>query len=141
MPIALGIFVIVAGVSFYGGMAYGQKHVGTSGAFTQGDGQARIGGQGFGGSGRRGGMNGQGGFVGGEVVSKDTQGITVKLVDGGSKIVIISPSTPVIKSVESSVADLMAGEQVLVTGKANGDGSVSAQSVQIRPASSTFPRQ
>lgn len=87
--------------------------------------QRNIGGQG--------GPGVQGGFIGGTVIARDGQSVTVKLQDGGSKIVFIGGSTQVAKTVSGSLADLAVGTNVMVTGSANPDGSVTAQSVQIRP--------
>ncbi len=74
-----------------------------------------------------------GGMASGEILSRDDKSITVKLGDGGSKIIFISGSTKVIKTVEASIEELSAGEEVVVMGSANSDGSVSALTVQIKP--------
>jgi len=91
------------------------------------------------GSGTRLGERGQsgsnsGGFTAGEIIAKDEKSITIKLRVSGSKIVFLTSATPVTKSVDGSISDLTVGTQVSVSGTANTDGSVSAQSVQIRPA-------
>ena len=73
----------------------------------------------------------------GEILSKDAQGITVKLREGGSKIVFLSNTTPVSKSVSGSTQDLVVGTSVVVFGTTNPDGSMTATAVQIRPPSPT----
>lgn len=80
------------------------------------------------------GQNG-GGFVNGEIVSKDDSSITVKSQDGSSKIIYFSSSTTVGRTTNGSASDLAAGEQIIVNGKANSDGSIVAQNIQIRPES------
>lgn len=85
---------------------------------------------------RQGGRNGNttaGTFANGEVISKDDQSITIKLQDGGSKIVYFSGSTTIGKTTTGSATDLKTGEQVMATGSSNSDGSVAAQNIQIRP--------
>ncbi|MEW6610236.1 MAG: biotin/lipoyl-binding protein [Patescibacteria group bacterium] len=59
--------------------------------------------------------------------------VGVKLQDGGSKIIILSDATKVTKTDEGTVNDLTVGTRVAVTGTSNSDGSVSAQTIQIRP--------
>lgn len=92
-------------------------------------GQFAGGGQG----GVRGARNG-GGMVGGEIISKDNNGITVKLRDGGSKIIFLTENTPITKSVGATLADLQTGSTISAEGTPNADGSLTARSLQIRPA-------
>lgn len=72
-------------------------------------------------------------MIGGEIVKKDDQSITIKLMDGGSKTVYFATSTQVAKSVDGTLADLLTGVNVMISGKTSSDGSVSAQYIQIRP--------
>jgi hypothetical protein len=74
-----------------------------------------------------------GGFTGGAIIGIDEKSITVKLRDNSSKIVFVSSSTEVMKSAQGSILDLVIGEQVTVSGTPNSDGSITAQSVQVRP--------
>jgi len=140
----LVIAVVIAGVAFYGGMKYGQsKSIGGLGQrnFTnlsdeerqqrmQQMGAANIG------AGRGAGSN----FSSGEIISKDDTSITIKLRDGGSKIIFYSETTEVGKFVNGSPNDLKVGNTVSVNGKSNDDGSITAQSVQIRPEMETPPQ-
>ena len=126
------VCVVIAGISFWGGMKYDASRASTNqtanrgglGQFNQ-NGGAR-------GQGMRGGING--GAVSGEILSVDATSMTIKLRDGGSKIVLFSPSSKVEKTVDGTTADVVVGKSVMVTGTANPDGSVSATSIQMRPA-------
>ncbi len=69
--------------------------------------------------------------VRGEIVSADDKSVTVKLMDGSSKIVLFGQATTFGKSAVATKADLKTGETVMVFGKDNTDGSVTAQAVQI----------
>jgi hypothetical protein len=139
------IVLLVAGLSFLGGMKYGSSKSSASqlasrqGGFSQNG----FGGQ-NGGRMARGGAGG--GLVSGKVLSIDTNSMTVELGNGGttgaqsgSKIVLFSPTTKVEKTVDGAVADVAVGKQVSVTGTANTDGSISATSVQIRPNQPATP--
>ncbi len=134
--------LVVGGGSFYGGMKYAQsKNTGRGmGAFanlTPEQRQTRF--AQAGGPGGQGGNRAAGGFVTGEVLSRDEGSVTVKLRDGGSKIVFVSDKTQVMKSADGSISDVIVGSQVMITGTANADGSVSAQTVQLRPVSVANP--
>jgi hypothetical protein len=140
--------VIVAGISFYGGTLY-QSNVqrtafgaagmpgarGTFGMMNAGYGQPGAAGQQVGGRSftRTGGMMGSG--VVGEILAKDATSITVKLADGGSKIVLLSGSTSISRMAPAAATDLVVGQQVQVSGTANQDGSITAQSVRLSPTS------
>ena|SRR3989344_2429422 len=140
--IAVVVAVVVGSGAFYGGMKYVQARRGylpagrqdftnltpeqrqqlmanASGGFRGGAGQGR------GGTG--------GGFTVGEIISKDDKSITIKMPDGGSKIVFYSDATEVGKSISGTPADLKVGEMVTTNGTANSDGSITAQLIQIRP--------
>ena len=67
----------------------------------------------------------------GEVISRDEKSITVKLPDNSSKLILISENTLINKTSEASVDDLKNGSQVMVFGKPNNDGSVSAVNIQV----------
>lgn len=127
--------VVVGGGGFYGGMKYAQAHPaqipGGRAANAQGFRNGFSGGQG---QGRGAGGMGNAGFTAGSIVSKDTSTLTLKLRDGGSKLVLYSTSTRVAKTSEGTLNDLVLGTEVTVMGSANQDGSVTAGQVQIRPA-------
>ncbi|MDE2079471.1 MAG: hypothetical protein KGI73_03730 [Patescibacteria group bacterium] len=128
------IALIVAGVSFYAGMAYGQNAAAAarSAAFANGQ---------FPGGGAAGTrtfrMGGAGGATAGTIIAKDANSITVKLSDGSTKIALVGPSTTVMKTVAGATSDLSVGTTVIVAGSANPDGSMTATNVQIRPTNPT----
>jgi hypothetical protein len=123
--------IVVGGGSFYGGMKYGQTKI-TSNRNPQ-DMAQRFGGANGWQIGQRGTGKG-GGFVNGTILSKDDKSITVKLQNGGSTIVMLGGSTTVGKTVDGTPSDLEVGKNVMVTGTTNTDGSVTAQSIQLRTA-------
>lgn len=129
ISIIVGLVIVAVG-SFYAGMQYqgGKTTVSSSQ-------QQNINTRGVGGDrnfGARGGA-GQGGPSSGEIIAKDETSVTVKLRDGGSKIIFYSPSTSIMKSDAGTAKDLVIGQQVVANGTPNADGSITAQSIQIRP--------
>ncbi|MFA5830045.1 MAG: hypothetical protein WC843_06180 [Candidatus Gracilibacteria bacterium] len=125
--------VVVGGLSFYGGMQYQQSTLNAQRQQRTGSfgGAGGIGAAGFGGAA---GVRGQAaGMINGDIISSDDKSITVKTRDGGSKIVFFSGSTGITKSVDGVASDLATGKTVIVSGTANSDGSVTAQTIQLRP--------
>ena len=128
IPIVVAV-IVVGGICFYVGTKVGESSAVS--ARQAGSQSFRTGG-GLGG-GRTGGGIQSGSFTGGSIISKDDKSMTVSLQNGSSKIVLFSTSTSVMKTAQGTLNDLAAGEEVTVMGGANSDGSITAQSVQIRP--------
>lgn len=134
--------LIIAGGSFYGGMAYARERAPRLSQtnfrnnlqnLSPEERQARL--QQFGamGGGRGGMMRQNGGFSAGSIIAKDDKSITVKLRDGGSKIIFLSEKTSVTKSAQGSINDLAVGTEITTSGTPNQDGSITADTIQIRP--------
>lgn len=123
--------IVVGGGSFYGGMKYGQSKAAAAQTQQLAARQQGAGANGAFGARRNGGATGS--FVNGSILSKDDKSVTIQLQGGGSKIVLLSGSTTIGKSTDGTVADLEVGKTVTITGSANSDGSMTAQSIQIRP--------
>ncbi|MFA5050873.1 MAG: hypothetical protein WC499_02035 [Patescibacteria group bacterium] len=128
LPIIIILVVVVGGGVFLGGMKYAQSTrlnfaKQNFGRQQMGNGMAPTGN-------KQGGAN----SASGEIISQDDKSITVKLNDGGSKIIFYSDTTQVMKFSQGSAADLKIGENVMVNGPANSDGSITAKSIQLRPA-------
>lgn len=126
------VVVLVGAGSFFAGTKVKSKSVTSN--FPQMGGQMRNG------QGVTQRIQSMGGGMVGEIIAKDDTSITIKLADGGSKIVIILSSTNVNKTTGGSKDDLKIGEQVMVVGRANSDGSINAQSVQLGSGIQTFGR-
>ena len=139
-------FVILAGISFYAGNMYASAknktqatQIGNSFAMRNGIG-----------NGTQRGLRTGSGNVFGQIIAKDANSITVQLntptgpigdntttTEKGSKIVLYTNTTIVSKMTTGTINDLVIGTNVNVQGTANADGSVSAQSISIRPTIST----
>ena len=70
-------------------------------------------------------------MIRGEIIDQDEEGITVKLADESTKIVLISEGTKINKATEGTTEDLQSGEAVMIVGRENSDGSVSASQIQL----------
>ena len=121
-----GLIIIII-VVFGAGYLIGNSHGKSVGAATAS--AAR-------GSAFRGGRTGAAGgsAVMGTILSQDAQSITVSLRNGGSQVIFLSGSATVMKSVAGTASDLSVGQNIVATGTTNSDGSLTATSVQIRPA-------
>ncbi len=129
------VAVVIGVVGFFGGSKYGQaKAKSAAPTFTRTFNGAGTGAN-FAGRTGAGRAGANGGLVAGEVIKQDETSLTVQLPNnGGSKIVLFSGSTTVGKVATGTTADLVTGTNVVVTGSANSDGSVTAQNIQIRPS-------
>jgi hypothetical protein len=90
--------------------------------------------QGTGGAGPNGTGTGRftgGNAVAGQIIAADDSSITVKTSDGSTKIVLLSSSTSITKTQQGSKTDLTTGQEVVVTGTTNSDGTVAASRVQV----------
>lgn len=129
------VALVVGGGCFYWGMVYG-KGLG-KGLMGKNFNPEQLGAN-FEGMGQRGnramgtGATGLGMLIG-EVVSQDNQSLTLSIKDSGTKIVFFSSSTQVMETKQVSLSDITVGSSLMVNGKQNTDGSLTAQSIQIRP--------
>ncbi len=129
----IAVAVVLVGAGFGGGYTFAKSQSPANGMLAAGFPEG-TGGQFAGRSGSMGmGTRAGGGFVSGEILSKDSTSVTVKMIDGSTKIVLLGSSAQISKSAEGTAADLAIGASVLVNGSTNSDGSVTAQNVQIRP--------
>jgi len=136
--ITIIIAIAVGALSFFGGMKY-QESKSVNNRFGANLQNMR---------GQQNGQTGQsqtrrGGFrpVMGEIINQDENSITVKLVDGSSKIVLLSEKTTYNKAETATKTDLKKGERVNVFGTENTDGSVTAQNIQLNPLSNGMERK
>jgi hypothetical protein len=128
------IWLVIAIVAFVGGWFIGNGMAssaagGRGGAFALGSSTR---------AGFTGGLRGAGGgFVAGQIMSISSSSLTLALPNGNSEIVFYSGTTSVIKPTPAPVSSLTPGTMVMIGGTANSDGSLTAQSIQVRTASST----
>lgn len=69
--------------------------------------------------------------IAGEILSSDATGVTLKLSDGSTKIVLIADAVAITASTPAARTDLVVGKQLTVFGTQNSDGTVKAQSVSL----------
>ncbi len=133
--------VVLCAVVFGGGGYYAGKTFGARSGAMQGNFRGEFAG-GPGGAARGQGATRAFNMTAGEVIAQDDTSITIRMQDGSTKIVLMGQSTQITKSAAGTSKDLAVGTPVAVMGAANQDGSVTAESVQIRPEGfgSTTPR-
>lgn len=124
------VAVLFAAVGFYAGQQYQLGK--TSNGFAGGMMGRNGGGYTQQGSNRTG-MSGRSGMrpVSGEIISSDEKSVTVKLMDGSSKIILLSDNTGINKADSATKSDFKVGEKVSIFGTVNSDGSVTATNIQI----------
>ena len=126
---AVIVLLIVGGGAFYGGMSYAASQTPARSNFAAGTGGAG----GF--AGRGAGGTRTGGFTAGTIVANSNGTISIQQQNGSStEIVLVGPSTQILKTTAGSASDLSVGTMVTITGTGNSDGSMTANSIQIRPA-------
>lgn len=130
LVIAILILLSGFGGGFFGGMKYRDSQISKQRASFAG-GNFQRNGIGATGAGAR--MGGAARAVNGGILSIDDKGITVKLTDGSSKIVLFSDTTQINQAAAATKTDLKVGTMVAVFGQTNSDGSVTAESIQINP--------
>lgn len=126
------IWLVIALVALGGGFYWGKASTTASrgsfaGAGTLGSSTRRF--AGAGGAGTAG-----GGIAVGTVTAIDSSSITLQLANGNSEVVFYASSTPVSEPTTVPVSALKVGTNVMVAGTSNSDGSVTAQTIQVRPA-------
>lgn len=121
----LVIALIALGGGYYWGKASAVASRGTfAGAGAYGSSTRRFAGAGAAG----------GGLVIGQITAIDSSSITLQLANGNSQVVFYSTSTPVTEPTTVSPSTLSVGTNVMVGGTSNSDGSLTAQTIQVRPA-------
>jgi len=118
--------LVAGGAGFFGGMQYQKQatpKVASGSAVNRGS---------FSGArtGSRTGAAGAG-FSSGQILSKSDNSLTIKLATGGSQIVFLAPSSQIMQSSTTTIANLNVGENVMITGTTNSDGTVTAKTVQV----------
>ena len=119
--------VAVAAVAFFRGVLVGRMTGSSAGGGRDGRGAGAFGQNGAQGQSR-------GGIASGTVLKKDASSITIKLRDGGSRIVLLSPSTTYVKSEQVKSPEISVGTTVTAMGDAASDGTVTARVVQLGDA-------
>ena len=118
------ISILLLGLGFCIGDLYAKKSIQTNSVFPN----SEMGRQGGSGKNK---LNMQGGNIRGVIDSVDQSQIITKNQDGSQKIILISASTTISKSSMTDLKSLIKGENIIVRGKVNSDGSMTADSVQI----------
>jgi hypothetical protein len=137
MPLAALMLGLVLAIGLWGGaeLQANQNPTAATTAAVPGGGAGRGGGGGGGGAG--GGGAGAGGGLSGTVAS--VQGSTIQLTTstGGTVTITLLPSTTITRTAAAAPTDITAGETITVRGATGADGTTTAQSVAIVPATTT----
>jgi hypothetical protein len=117
------LVILIGGICFYGGMKYSEQNrkIFNFRDFQNMEGLQKTGPTGM----------SRGGVINGEIIDKDEQKIIIKSAEGSSKIIFLSEKTMINKTIEANLNDLQIGEKIMANGKANDDGSITAESIQL----------
>ncbi len=126
--VILSAAVLIIG-AFFGGMVYGKNQIRSRSLGNIFD--IKPGGFGTSTTERMNNRNGAG-MTMGEIISKDSESITIKTQDGGSKIILFSDLTQIAKSTSGSIDDLEIGKTIGVSGTSNTDGSITAKNISLQ---------
>jgi len=124
--------VVLALVAFVGGFAVANATA-TKATVAAGGNGGDVGGQGFPNASGRPRNGGFGGGASGKVGSVSSDQMTITTTAGGSRIVLLTPTTTVteVTSAPKTASDITTGKNVTVIGSTNPDGSVTATQVII----------
>ena len=140
--IIIAVIVLIAGAGaggFYGGTAYqAQQQTNIRTAFFNGrGGTGTASGTGATGAGGAGGAGGFGGGVAGTVSSINGNTLQVTTAQGVTTVTL-DAATSILKSETGAASDLQPGQQVTVRGQRDSAGNVTATTIQVVPAGTTF---
>jgi len=132
MVIIFAVAVLSGGLGFFGGIKYQEtkKPTGTSPFSMRNRTNGTNTTNGTNGTKQQGTKSGMQ-PVSGEITAVDGTSITVKTMDGSSKIILVSSATTVNKTTEGTVSDLKTGEKVMVIGTSGNDGTVTASMISL----------
>jgi hypothetical protein len=124
--IAVGLLGLWGGAQLKGSNASATTNATNGNGFRRGNGEF----PGGGGGGRNGANPGRGGTVG-TVQSVDGNMITITTPNGGTVTVTVNGSTTVTKTDTGSLSDVTPGENIIVRGTTNSDGSTTANQITV----------
>jgi hypothetical protein len=121
--VAVATAVIVGGAAFGGGYAVAKK----SAPALAGRGMMARDGQA---GGQQKAQRAASNMANGEVLTVEEGSLTIKLADGGSRIVLLGKDAVVSYCAEAELSTVQPGTSLLATGEANADGSLTARFIQ-----------
>jgi hypothetical protein len=122
--------IIAGGIGFAGGRQVAEKRkVTQDGNMITGDQSDRTGR--FGSPSKSPNRGIRGGFVSGQIISRDATSMTVKLPDGNTRIVFLGANLEVTAYSSSTQAALVVGSHVRVSGETADAGALTARRVDI----------
>ena len=85
-------------------------------------------------AGRTGAAGAAGGLTVGQVTALGSDSFTLQLANGNSENIFFSSSTQIVEPQPVSISAIQSGTNVMITGTANSDGSMTATTIQVRSA-------